>query len=98
MGQEPNAAPFEQLAPVRHRNDSRRQVQMRGSGTASFIDPDDYAARIADASVNLVFTGQGEFEAQLTWIELPHLHLLYSRENLPRIASVSLVPALVLPF
>jgi AraC-like DNA-binding protein len=65
---------------------------MRGSGTATFSDPDDYAASVSGARINLVLTGHGEFKARLTSVKLPHLHLLHGRENLARVAYVSPAP------
>jgi AraC-like DNA-binding protein len=72
--------------------DTTGRWQMRGSGTATFGDPDDYAASISDARINLVLTGHGEFKARLTWVKLAHLHLLHGRENLARVAYVSPAP------
>jgi AraC-like DNA-binding protein len=43
-----------------------------------------------EARIKLVVVGGGDFKARLTWVELPHLHLLRSEEILPRIAYVSL--------
>ena len=65
---------------------------MPASGTSIFSDPNDYQAGFRGAKINLIFTGRGNFEARLTWVELPNLHLLHSHENLPRIAYVSLAP------
>jgi AraC-like DNA-binding protein len=69
--------------------------QMTESGTATFTNPDDYQAAIGGASVNLVLTGRGDFKARLTWLKLRHLHVFRGRENMPRIAYVSLSPARV---
>jgi AraC-like DNA-binding protein len=66
---------------------------MTENGTATFADQDDYCAALRAANVNLVVTGSGEFNARLTWLNLGHLRVLGSRENLPRIAFVSLSPA-----
>jgi AraC-like DNA-binding protein len=68
---------------------------MSGDGTRRFRDPDDYQAAIegaTGATVKLVHTGGGDFKARLTWLSLPHLRVLLGRENLPRIAYVSLPP------
>lgn len=59
---------------------------MAQSGTATFINPDEYGAAIGAARVNIVVTGGGDFNARLTWLNLDHLYLLHSRENLPRMA------------
>jgi AraC-like DNA-binding protein len=66
---------------------------MTESGTATFTNPDDYQAAIGGASVSLVLTGRGDFKARLTWLKLRHLHVFRGRENMPRIAYVSLSPA-----
>jgi AraC-like DNA-binding protein len=67
--------------------------QMAENGTATFANPDDYQAGIGDASVNLIVTGGGDFNARLTWLNLRQLHVLRGRENLPRVAYVALSPA-----
>jgi AraC-like DNA-binding protein len=69
--------------------------RMAENGTATFANPDDYRAGIADASVNLIVTGGGDFNARLTWLNLRRLHVLRACENLPRIAFFSFSPARV---
>jgi hypothetical protein len=66
-----------------------------GNGTATFTNPDDYQAAIGSANVDLIFTSGEDFRARLTWLNLRHLHILSGRENLPRIAYISLPPARV---
>jgi AraC-like DNA-binding protein len=68
---------------------------MPGSGTGTFIDTDDYQASLSHLRIDLLVTSQGAFKARLTWATLHHLQLLHSDEDLPRIAYVSLTPALV---
>jgi AraC-like DNA-binding protein len=68
---------------------------MPGSGTGTFIDPDDYQASLRQARIELVVTSRGSFNARLTWVTFHHLQLLHSEEDLPRIAYVSLAPELV---
>jgi len=68
---------------------------MPGSGTSTFIDPDDYQASLRQARIDLLVTSQGAFKAHLTWATLHHLQLLHSEEDLPRIAYISLAPTLV---
>src|SRR5271170_1913820 len=68
---------------------------MPASGTGTFTDPDDYRASLSRVRIDLLVTSQDKFKADLTWATLDHLHLLHSKENLPRISHVSLVPALV---
>jgi hypothetical protein len=62
------------------------------SGSCTCFDPADYQSKFRGARINLVFARCGEFRAQLTWVKLPHLHLLRSEESLPRIAYISLTP------
>ena len=68
---------------------------MAESGTATFANPDDYQAAVGDATVNLIVTGGGDFDARLTWLHLRRFHVLRGCENLPRIAFISLSPAQV---
>jgi AraC-like DNA-binding protein len=65
---------------------------MPKSGTFAFSDPDDFRANLREAGIELFLTVCGDFKARLTHAELPHLHLLYIREERPRVAYVSLVP------
>jgi len=59
-------------------------------GTATFANPGDYSAAIRSATVNVVVTAGGDFNARLTWLDLGHLHVLRGHENLPRIGFFSL--------
>src|ERR1700730_17905102 len=68
---------------------------MPGSGTSTFIDPDDYQASLSHLRIDLLVTSQGAFNAHLTWATLHHLRLLHREEALPRVASVSRDPALL---
>ena len=69
---------------------------MPGSGTSTFIDPDDYQASLDRVPLDLLLvTSRGEFKAWVTSARLNHLYLLRSEEDVPRIAYVSLSPALV---
>jgi len=68
---------------------------MPGSGTGTFIDPDDYQASLRQARIDLLVTSRGSFKARLTWVTLHHMQLLHSEEDLPRIAYISLEPTLV---
>jgi AraC-like DNA-binding protein len=65
---------------------------MAQSGTATFANPDDYGAAIGAASLKLIVTGRGDFNARLSWLKLDHLLLLHGRENLPRIGLFSFSP------
>jgi len=69
--------------------------RMAENGTATFDNPGDYQAGIGDASVNLIVTGGGDFNARLTWLNLRRFHVLRGDENLPRIAFISPSPAQV---
>jgi hypothetical protein len=69
--------------------------RMPGSGTGTFIDPDDYQASLHQVRIDLLVTSPGAFKAHLTWVTLHHLQLVRSEEDLPRIAYVSLAPGLV---
>ena len=68
---------------------------MPGGGTGTFIDSDDYQASLSHLRIDLLVTSQGAFNARLTWATLHHLRLLHGEEDMPRIAYVSLAPALV---
>jgi AraC-like DNA-binding protein len=68
---------------------------MPGSGTSTFIDSDDYQANLSHLRIDLLVSSQGAFNARLTWATLHHLRLLHCEEDPPRIAYVSLDPALV---
>ena len=68
---------------------------MAENGTATFASPEDYCAAISAMTASLVVTGRGEFTGRLTWLNLGHLHILRSFENLPRIGFFSLSPARV---
>jgi hypothetical protein len=61
---------------------------MPGSGTGTFIDPDDYRASLRQVRIDLLGTSQGGFKARVTWATLHHLQLMQSEEDLPRIAYV----------
>jgi len=68
---------------------------MTESGTATFSDPDECQAGIGSATVSLVLTSRGDFKARLTWLKFRHLQALRCRENVSRIAFVSLFPGRV---
>jgi AraC-like DNA-binding protein len=68
---------------------------MPESGTFAFSDPDDFGANLRKAGIELFLTVFGDFKARLTHAELPHLRLLYIREERARIAYVSLARSLV---
>ena len=69
---------------------------MPGSGSSTFIDPDDYQASLDRVPLDLLLVmSRGEFKAWVTSARLNHLYLLRSEEDFPRTAYVSLSPALV---
>ena len=66
---------------------------MAESGTFTFSDPDGYGAAFCGPRINLTITGAGDFKARLSRLNLKHLEIYWCRENLPRIAYISLPPA-----
>jgi AraC-like DNA-binding protein len=68
---------------------------MPGSGTRTFIDPEEYQAGLRQSQIGSIVTCSGAFKARLTWAELDHLYLLRCQEEQPRIAYVSLPQSLV---
>jgi AraC-like DNA-binding protein len=64
-------------------------------GRTAFADPSDFERAFDRANLRLTVTGSGEFKARLTWLCFRHLHVLHAREELPRIAYVSLPPSRV---
>jgi AraC-like DNA-binding protein len=68
---------------------------MPESGTFTFSDPDDFRAKLRKAGIELFPTVSRDFKARLTCAELPHLRLLYIREERPRVAYVALARDLV---
>jgi methylphosphotriester-DNA--protein-cysteine methyltransferase len=62
---------------------------MHGSGTGIFDSPDAYQARLPGTGTLLVLQ-PAQFQARLTWLELPRVHLLRAHENVPRIRFVTL--------
>jgi AraC-like DNA-binding protein len=67
--------------------------RMAQNGTATFANPDDYGAAIRSATVKVIVTAGGNFNARLTWLDLGNLHVLRGHENLPRIGFFSLSAA-----
>jgi AraC-like DNA-binding protein len=65
---------------------------MAKCSTFTFDDPDSYAAAFGGPRINLTITGAGEFRAKLSRLNLKHLEIYWLRENLPRIAYLSLPP------
>ncbi|MGY4512406.1 helix-turn-helix transcriptional regulator [Bradyrhizobium sp. USDA 3650] len=63
------------------------------NGTAIFVSPDTYSAAIGTGKVEFFVTANGEFKGQLTHLNIGCLHLLRAKENLPRIAFLSLPQA-----
>jgi hypothetical protein len=63
---------------------------MPGSTISVFGEPDGYQAALRrESGFDLVVTGRGKFQAQLTRIVLPHIHLLAGEEHLSRIVYIS---------
>jgi AraC-like DNA-binding protein len=65
---------------------------MAECGTFTFHDPESYAAAFAGPRTKLTITGAGDFRARLSRLNLKHLEIHWLRENLPRIAYLSLPP------
>jgi hypothetical protein len=81
------------MAPVaRTVRRSDGTVHMAEGDTFTCGDPDGYAARFGDVRVDLTVTGAGEFRARLVRLKMKHLQVYWCREDLPRIASISLPP------
>jgi hypothetical protein len=59
---------------------SNEDGPMAQSGTAKFVDRRAYSTAVGAASVNIVVTGVGDFNASLTWLNLGDLYLRHSRE------------------
>jgi len=73
----------------------RPGMRMPGSAVYGFGDPADYQDGLRSAGIDLVVTCQGEFKADVTRVDLHHVHLLRCHEELARLAFVSLQPHLV---
>ncbi len=65
---------------------------MPRAGNVTFTDPDDFRASVPGATIDLVFSGDGQFRARVTSLELPHVRLGEIHEWLPRIGFVALAP------
>jgi AraC-like DNA-binding protein len=85
------SSPFSDPYSWRHRA-SNEMLRMAQGGTLTFANPDEFGAAIAGARVNIVVTEGGDFNARLTWLNLDHVLLLRSRENLPRVGFFSFSP------
>jgi AraC-like DNA-binding protein len=68
---------------------------MPGSGTRTFLEPDQYEASLRQAQIELVVAPRGEFKASLSWVELHNLQLLRCGGDYPHIAYLSLASWLV---
>ena len=64
---------------------------MGEGGSCAFPDADRYQAALR-GSLELLTARPPEFRAQLTWIDLPHLHLLRGEESAARVGCISLPP------
>jgi hypothetical protein len=51
----------------------------------TFADPDDFAASIRGAQVELIITGRGNFAGKLTRIDFDRLWMQRFSDNLPRV-------------
>jgi AraC-like DNA-binding protein len=59
---------------------------MPSSAVRSFSDPDDYAAWIRNAKVEMTITGCGQLDAKIIRIDLHRLWMQRFSDNLPRVA------------
>lgn len=66
---------------------------MPAIGSSVFTDADGYQASMRDM-FDLLVVRPPAFQARLTWLELPHLHLLRAHETASRVAYVTFPPAL----
>ena len=64
---------------------------MPNSAILRSTDPDIFYGAIRNAQVEGVVTGRGDFQGELTRIDLLRLWMLRGAENLPRTANVPLV-------
>lgn len=67
---------------------------MTGCGTVTLTIPDNCRVNVPGASLNLVVTAPGDFKMSVTWVKLRRVRLIGFRENLSRIAFVTLTPGL----
>ena len=67
---------------------------MPATGSSIYTDADRYQACIRD-TLDLLVLHPTDFNARLTWVELPELSLLRAEEGLPRIAYMTLPTRLV---
>ena len=73
-----------------------KKSPMPEAATGRFNEVRRYEASLPGRTTSLVVTRPGPFEAQLTWIKLPNVHLLRAYEALARVAYVSLPKAWVI--
>jgi AraC-like DNA-binding protein len=63
---------------------------MQGSTISAFGEPNEYQAALQrESGFALVVTGRGKFQAQLTRMVLPRVHMLAGDEHLSRIAYIT---------
>ena len=68
---------------------------MIGCGTTTYTDPDAFRVTVPEVSASLVVTGPGPIKSRLTWVNMRRVRLILVEAVSPRIAFVSLGPALV---
>src|SRR5215471_8353905 len=64
---------------------------MPSSTVRAFSDPDDYAAAIHEARIDLTITGRGQFAAKLIRIDLHRLWMQRFSDNLPGISHWTII-------
>jgi AraC-like DNA-binding protein len=67
---------------------------MPGSGTRTFLEPDNYEASLRQAQIEILIALTPQFKARLTWAELHDMEVLRCEEDFTRVAYVCLSPQL----
>jgi hypothetical protein len=65
---------------------------MPSSAVHRFSDPDDYAAAIRAATVEVMITGRGQFTAKRIRIDFQRLWMQRLSESLPRVLHLAAMP------
>jgi AraC-like DNA-binding protein len=67
---------------------------MTRCGTTTITDPVDFRANLPVSKIDLMLKGGERFRAHLTWLKMSQLGVAQVKERAPRIAFLSLPPAL----
>jgi hypothetical protein len=68
---------------------------MAEGATGRYADPAEYQASLPDVTAVMVVTGQGAFDARLSWARLANVHLARAEESLARDAMIAVAPDLL---